>query len=147
MGVISLTVGETELTDFLTSFKVERSPAEINGGGDDFVNWDGTSVSSAVYLKTVITAEACAVPRETAAALDNALKDALGTDEHGEQKNGTIDVSYSSPGESSGKFKCTSYSAEPDEGTFEETADEPKWNISLTLESQPEADDEGSGGV
>jgi len=147
VGVISLTVGETELTKYLTSFKVNRSPVEINGGGDDFVNWDGTSVSSSVYMKTVITADVCEVPDDKAADLDNALNDALGTDEHGEQKDGTIDVSYSSPGDSSGKFKCTSYSAEPDEGTFEESGNDPKWNISLTLESQPEADDEGSGGV
>ena len=79
-------------------------------------------------FKTVIRCTLEGLPDNIAAQLSTILR------------NDTFTASYTSPDLQSGEFLCTSYSAEPDEGSHED-GDPPDWNIDLVIEN-PEHEDE-----
>lgn len=129
--MISLNIGNTDLSGYITKIRFERSPyTKLN---NSFINYDGTEIcgEGGRFFKTVIPVTAEGVPESTAAALDAVL--------HSESFN----VTYTSPAGTTGTFICTSYSAEPDEGSHEDGST-PDWNLNFTIESaSPEST--GSG--
>ena len=174
--MISLSIGNICLDDFITKIRFEISPYEVksdSGGGgsggssdsrDYFLNYDGRKIYASYdaeepdddsdsdpdsssedeqetfrYFKTLIKCTLEGLPENKAAALSTILQ------------NDTFTASYTSPALQSGVFLCTSYSAEPDEGSHEDGST-PDWNIDLVIETPEEeapppnsSDSSGSG--
>ena len=131
--MIELTVGNIDLKDYITKIRFDSSP-DTRKSGEGFINYDGTDIygEEGKTFRNTIQATAEGVPDAVAAGLDTVL--------HSER----FEVTYTSPTHSSGNFECTSYSAEPDEGSHEDGSS-PDWNITFTIESASPESSSGSG--
>lgn len=129
--MITLSIGNVDMSEYITKITFESSPDTRES--KTFTNYDGTIIGGAEgrKFKKIIKAYAEGVPNDIAANLDDVL--------HSE----SFSVSYTSPAQSSGDFVCSSYSAEPDEGSHE-SGSIPEWNVSFTIESaQPKSSGDG----
>jgi len=131
--MISLSIENIDLSGYITKIRYESSPDQKNSG-DSFINWDGTDIygEEGRTFKKIIRATAEGVPSSSASALDTVLH------------SDSFSVTYTSPASYAGDFVCTSYSAEPDEGSHEDGGS-PDWNITFTLESASPESSSGSG--
>ena len=131
--MIELTVGSIDLKDYITKIRFDSSPDSRNSG-ESFINYDGTNIygEEGITFRNTIQATVEGVPDAVAAELDEVL--------HSE----SFEVAYTSPAHSSGIFECTSYSAEPDEGSHEDGSS-PDWNIAFTIASASPESSSGSG--
>ena len=174
--MISLSIGNIDLKNYITKIRFEISPYEItpessesgSGSGssasadsrDYFLNYDGRKIYASYSAeepsgddddgdddtggdepeqetvrayKTIIRCSLEGLPDRIASNLTSVLQTEY------------FNASYTSPNFNSGNFICTSYSAEPDEGSHEDGSS-PDWNIDLVIETQEETLPDGSSG-
>lgn len=143
--MVILKIGETDVSAYVTDYKITNSP-ESSSQNDGFENWDGTFYSfdgsGTLPFKTVISAKLENVPSSVGMAVSSSFF----SDSSDSKTNAAI--TYSSPGETKGNFKCTSYSAEVDENDYSVNSDSvSSWTINLTLESTAASDSTESGSL
>lgn len=130
--MIQVIANGIEIHGYITDYKINVSPIE---SGNSFTAYDGNPVVAVSGYKTVIDCTLTKVPQAYAEKIAEIVT------------AGSFDVTYTTPVEITGKFRCKKYNAVPKSSDPRQKnpliTENVTWNISMTLECVA-ADPDGS---
>ncbi len=122
--MIQVLAGTVELHKLITDYKIDVSPVVSK---NNFTAFDGSEICGIIGHKTKIQCTLKKVPHGTAQKIAEIVK------------RESFDLTYTTPVETTNKFHCTWYSAEPKCSDPRQKnpliTEKITWNISMTFES------------